>query len=292
VGDERLRELERRWKASGRREDELAYLRERERVIPSTAVLACVHGNLEALEAVLADVDERRIKRVICLGDVTGYGPNPIECLDLIMARCEWTLLGNHDEALLKGAANFGAWARTVVEWTQELMRPGRLSFGAKRRRWRYLEAMPERREEGPDLYVHGSPRLPTLEYILREDIWNGATQKFEEIFAAFERLCFVAHSHVPNLVTEAGPAPEEPGYHTASELDHRWEYPGEGKAIINVGSVGQPRDEDPRACYAIFDGEVVTWRRVEYDVEKTGAKILSIPEFPEAYADRLRRGI
>lgn len=286
MADERLRELERRWQESGAREDEHALLLARERVRPSLAVLCCVHGNLEALEAVLADVDHRGIRRVVCLGDVVGYGPSPVECLDLIRARCEVALKGNHDEATLHGAYNFGLWARQVVEWTQELLRPGLFSGATRRARWRWLEQLPERHAEGPDLFVHGSPRDPINEYILPMDVHYGPTEKVLEIFASFERLLFVGHSHTPGLVTE------DFQHRTPAELDQVWDYPGSGKAIVNVGSVGQPRDRDPRACYAIFDGARITWRRIEYDLERTIARIQANPRIPPAYVQRMREAV
>jgi diadenosine tetraphosphatase ApaH/serine/threonine PP2A family protein phosphatase len=250
------------------------------------AIVSDLHSNIEALTNVLADIESLGIDDIVCLGDVVGYGPNPLECTDMIMDRARVTLKGNHDEALVHGAYAFNLRAQKAIEWTRDQLKPGFFSGSAVRRRWEYLTNLPLRHEEGPDLFIHGSPRDPTNEYILSTEIGFGPTEKFEEIFEQFERMLFVGHTHMPCIITN------DYETKTSSELENKWVYPGKGKVIVNVGSVGQPRDRDNRACYVVVDGETVNWRRVEYDVPTTVAKIDAIAQLDAALGARLKEGI
>lgn len=254
---------------------------------PKVAVISDIHANLEALDAVLADCAEKSIARVYSLGDVVGYGPNPAECLD--RAR-DFTvnLMGNHEEAVLKGAYGFNPVARGAIEWTRNQLRPRWHSPRDKRDRWEFMKSFLLRHQEGSVLFVHGSPRDPTTEYILRtdvEDCFGEPPAKIREIFALVPGLCFVGHSHFPGVVTESCE------FLTPRELDGRFVHEPGVKAVVNVGSVGQPRDGDVRACYVLYDGRTVEYVRVQYDVEKTIAKIRAIPELPVRSAERLRYG-
>jgi diadenosine tetraphosphatase ApaH/serine/threonine PP2A family protein phosphatase len=287
--DEHLRGLERE-ASRGDVEAEARFQRERARSGQGRfAIISDVHGNLEALTAVLEDVAQLGIEEIICLGDMVGFGPNPLECVDLVMERCSVTLLGDQEETLLrgfKGGFVMNRHAEGAIRWMVDLLQPR--SFGGvdRRPRWAFLEALPLEHRVGPDLFVHGSPRQPTTEYVLREEVEWGHSQKFEEIFAAVERTLFVGHSHSPLLITEDLEAM------TPSELDHTFEVQDGRKAILNVGSVGQPRDRDPRACYVTVEGRRVTWRRVEYDVERTAAKIRDTAALTPDLALRLVRGL
>ena len=250
------------------------------------AVVSDVHSNLEAMRACLADMASLGVEDLICLGDVVGYGPNPLECVDLIMTHARVTLKGNHDEALIHGAYYFNGPARKAIDWTREVLRPSLISGAAVRRRWEYLRDLPLRYEEGPDVFIHGSPRDPTSEYILQRDVY-GPNERFEEIFAGFERMLFVGHTHMPCVITDRYQTK------TSLELQNTYTYPAlcDQKAIINVGSVGQPRDRDPRACYVVVDGDTVTWRRVEYDVAAVAGRIEATGELEQSLAARLRIG-
>ena len=137
-------------------------------------------------------------------------------------------------------------------------------------------------------MFIHGSPRDPTNEYILATEIGFGPTEKFEEIFAGFERMLFVGHTHMPCVITDKYETK------TSTELENKYVYPdmADQKVIVNVGSVGQPRDRDPRACYVVVDGDTISWRRVEYDVEKTVARMDSIAQLDAALSARLKEGI
>ena len=252
------------------------------------AIISDIHSNIEALTVVLQDIDSLGVKEIYCLGDVVGYGPNPLECVDLIMERCKVTLKGNHDEALVHGAYAFNLRAQKAIEWTRDQLKPGFFSGSAVRRRWEFLTNLPLRHELGDDLLIHGSPRDPTNEYILATEIGFGPTEKFEEIFQGFNRMLFVGHTHMPCVITDRYETK------TSSELENKFVYPdmADKKVIVNVGSVGQPRDRDPRASYVVVDDNTITWRRLEYDFEKTAAKIEGIALLDSALAARLKEGI
>ncbi len=272
------------------------------------AIFSDVHANLEALQAVLADVDGQPtpVERIVCLGDTLGYGPSPCECLGLVMERCDVVLLGNHDQAVLSEPDGFGEVAERAVSCHREQIKraPGGEEY------WRFLEALPPRHEEGALLFVHGSARNPTHEFVFPEDVYN--PRKMCRIFDLIDRHCFVGHTHLPGVFIETVVRPNttiddktgEPlppsdnreypdglwAYQAPEEIDHVY-VRDRRKAIVNVGSVGQPRDGDSRACYVLLDGWRVTFRRVPYDVETTVRKIYAVPELANFLGDRLREG-
>ncbi len=249
------------------------------------AFISDVHGNLEALTAVLEHIDASAgpAPTIYCLGDVVGYGPDPAECVDLVRERCSVTLLGNHDEALFKGALGFNGVARAAIDWTRKMLRPS-LFRSQNRERWRFLEKLPLTHELGDWLLVHGSPRDPTSEYILPRDAhWPGAA-KFDELFALVPSLCFVGHTHIPGIFTR------EPSFTSARDIEGEFRFADE-EWIINVGSVGQPRDGDPRACYLSYRDGAFQFHRVEYDIEATRAKIRELPLLDDRLGDRLLEG-
>lgn len=251
------------------------------------AVISDIHSNLEALTAVLADLDALGVKDVRCLGDIVGYGPSPLECVDLVMARASVVVRGNHDEALVHGAYGFHLRAQEAIDWTRDQLKPGFFSGPAVRRRWDWLAALPVRHEDGPDVLVHGSPRDPTQEYLMASEVAFGPTEKYEEVFAQVERLLFVGHTHLPGIITsdyEAKTPADLGGALRVSDLAGR-------RAIVNVGSVGQPRDKDPRACYTLVDGDVVTWRRVAYDAARTVERVKGTPRLHPSLGERLLVG-
>jgi predicted phosphodiesterase len=244
------------------------------------AIISDIHGNLEALEAVIADIDEQKIKEVYCLGDIIGYGPNPRECIDLVMDRCAVTILGNHDQAALFDPEGFNAGAERAIFWTRHVLETG--DPKGNERRWGFLGELPRVRREDQFLFVHGSARNPLNEYVFPEDIYN--QRKMERIFALVDKYCFQGHTHIPGVFTEGL------NFLSPEEIDHRYEL-GAEKVLVNVGSVGQPRDGDPRACYVVLSGNTVQYRRVPYDFEKTIDKIYPIPELDNFLGDRLREG-
>jgi predicted phosphodiesterase len=244
------------------------------------AIISDIHGNLEALEAVLEDISAQKITQVFCLGDIVGYGPNPRECIDRVMERCEVTILGNHDQAALFDPEGFNAGAERAIFWTRHMLETG--DAKGNERRWEFLGELPRIRREEQFLFVHGSARNPLNEYVFPEDIYN--QRKMERIFALVDKYCFQGHTHIPGVFTE------QLNFHSPEEIEYRYEL-DDRKALINVGSVGQPRDGDNRACYVIINGTAVQFRRVPYDFEKTIAKIYPIPELDNFLGDRLREG-
>ena len=252
------------------------------------AIISDLHSNTEAVTAVFDDIKSRGIQDIICLGDVVGYGPEPKPCVDMVMDNCRVCLLGNHDEAVLKGAQNFNAWAREAIDWTREVLQDqSGPDAESNRRRWAYIEAMPLKFQTNGLYFVHGSPRQPTIEYILREDIYNGAYEKFDQIFATFEKCLFVGHSHTPCIINE------DLEYLTPRDCDEHFVYTRDKKnVIINVGSVGQPRDNDTRSCYVEVSKNEIVFHRVVYDVKAVVQKIKDNERLSDNLGVRLQKGV
>lgn len=248
------------------------------------ALISDIHGNLEALTAVLEDIRQENITEIFCLGDIVGYGPNPAQCLDTVIEKCRVTILGNHDQASLFDPDGFNPLALQAIYWTRDQLENEHDSPDTVNRRWDFLGELPRTYNEGDYLYVHGSPREPTNEYVFPEDVYN--QRKMDALFSRFERYCFTGHTHIPGVFTFSREfiTPEEGGYSFSL---------GQDKVLINVGSVGQPRDNDPRACYLILDREnnVITYKRVEYPFDTTAQKIYAVDELDNMLGDRLRTG-
>ena len=170
--------------------------------MPKVAIISDIHSNLEALEAVLADIDSQSVDEVFCLGDIVGYGPDPIACIDLVMERCTRVVCGNHDEALFKGAYGFHRVARDAIDWTRKILKPSWLRPASKRR-WTYLAQLPLVKHWNDNLLVHGSPRQPTEEYVTPNHAAWPPPGMFEEIFAAFSSVCCVGHTHFAGVFAE-----------------------------------------------------------------------------------------
>jgi predicted phosphodiesterase len=256
------------------------------------ALISDIHGNLVALEAALKDCTEQKVDEIVCLGDICGYGPDPIECVDLIRARCTWVLCGNHDTALFMTVPiGFNKYAREAIEYHRTLLRPHWLSFPQKRSRWNWLQNLPASRTEGDALYVHASPRDPLMEYVEEGDFADmgfGPSQKAIEIFEKFQRLSFCGHSHRPGVVTDRYTWMKP---HELSDMS--WKIEPNQKTLVNVGSVGQPRDNNPHGCYVIYDttAETVTYRRVAYDVKLAQSRFANISRLDFRLAKRLETG-
>jgi len=134
------------------------------------AVISDLHSNRESLEMVFADIRERGITDMVCLGDVVGYGPDPEFCVDLVRGHCRWCLMGNHDEALFRDASDFNPHAREAIEFTRARMKPKWYHSTERKARWEWLRELPLTHQEGRFLFVHGSPRDPVREYVLSTD--------------------------------------------------------------------------------------------------------------------------
>jgi diadenosine tetraphosphatase ApaH/serine/threonine PP2A family protein phosphatase len=242
------------------------------------AVVSDVHGNAEALAAVLADAEAEGARALLCLGDIVGYGADPVPCLELIGERAMAVVAGNHEHAAadLMDLAWFNPAARHAIGWTRE-------QLGADHRR--YLDGLPLIRSVDDAWLAHASPDRPAdWEYLLFAEDGFAA-------FAAFDsRLCFVGHSHAPAVwsLGSSGPTHSD----RWAKWPHRIELEDGRRYLINVGSVGQPRDRDSRAAYGLWEPEArqVTIRRVPYDVEQAARKILAAG-LPPILAERLARG-
>jgi predicted phosphodiesterase len=250
------------------------------------AILSDIHANLEALQAVLEDIEKQGVEEVYCLGDVVGYGPNPRECVDLAM-RCQICLLGNHDQGAIFDPVGFNELALRAIMWTRAQLEAPVPSRQASEQRWEFLGECPRTHKENGFLYVHGSARNPINEYVFPEDIYS--TRKMDQIFSRVDHVCFQGHTHLPGIFTEhvRGDLYQ---FNSPEEIDDVYRL-NEIKTMCNVGSVGQPRDADWRACYVLLDGETIRYRRVEYDVETTIAKVHAIDDLDNFLGDRLRDG-
>jgi len=246
------------------------------------AIVSDIHGNQMALEAVLADIQRQGIEEVVCLGDVIGYGARPLQCVDHAR-KFLWSLRGNHEEGLFDAdrRRRFSLRAADALDWTRrKLEAPGDPENAA---RMAFLREMPERHIEGDVIYCHGSPRLPVEEY-LKPTMGKRHPERLKLVFTTFEHVAFVGHTHFPGVFTE------DLEFMTPADLGNEYELEP-GKAIINVGSVGQPRDGNNRACYVVFDGKTAVFRRVAYDVDVAASRIYAVPDLDDGLGDRLYEG-
>lgn len=253
------------------------------------AIISDVHANHDALVAVLQEIDRLEPKAVLCLGDIVGYGPEPAKCVDEVRRRCDVALCGNHDFALIYGANGFSSVARSSIECQREAImpRPGGAEDNKERwERWNFLKNLPYRHVHGDRLFVHGSPRNPVTEYLRRIDVLLGMSDKINDNFKQVDWICFIGHTHRPGVITP------EMEFHEPADINSAFQPKPSHKVIINVGSVGQPRDGDWRACFVtVEDGNLVRFHRVEYDVESTVAKMAATEGTDKLLCDRLRRG-
>jgi diadenosine tetraphosphatase ApaH/serine/threonine PP2A family protein phosphatase len=239
-------------------------------------LLSDIHSNLEAFQAVLEDAGS--VDEIWCLGDVVGYGPDPNACVELLRSRPHCCIAGNHDWATLGklDLRDFNPDARDANLWNRKQLTPDNLA---------YLEALPETLVEGRFTLAHGSPRHPIWEYVIYCSTAQTNAQFFETPF------CLVGHTHTP-VIFRLDNAGDEDGCEPISPALGRPMSLGPERLIINPGSVGQPRDGDPRASYAILDQDRLTveHHRVEYPVEKTQAHMMEL-NLPIRLALRLGYG-
>jgi len=240
------------------------------------AIISDIHGNLEALEAVLADIETQHIDENLCLGDIVGYGVSPNECLELVKAKCPLVLLGNHDAAAvgLLSTHHFNIHAKIAIEWTTE-----NLSKAGKA----YLQALPLRKVQYGSTFVHATPYEPNMWYYitsLEEAAFN---------FQFYETpVCYVGHTHIPIIIV----LDKERELYVHQDARVSFADKPEARLLINVGSVGQPRDRNANACYGVLDTEKHEFehRRVAYDVAKTQARMRKA-KMPEFLVMRLQDG-
>jgi predicted phosphodiesterase len=230
------------------------------------AIISDIHANLEALQKAFEIIDKKNIDEIVCLGDVVGYGADPNQCIELVRERTKYVLLGNHDEAAidLSLTLSFNQYARRAAHWTNENLTEANVEF---------LRALPLRLDLWDLTFVHSTPRN---------------TEQWDYIFSAFEaekyfdafstKICFIGHSHVPGIYCEDGTT-----YTVKSNLRY----------IINVGSIGQPRDGDARLSFGIMDTEKWEYEHIrsEYENYSAAAKIMQ-SGLPRYLAERLLVGM
>jgi predicted phosphodiesterase len=240
------------------------------------AVLSDIHGNLHALEAVLESLDADPPDAFWCLGDLVGYGPRPNRCCALISERADICLIGNHDLGVLGrlDLEDFSPDAAASARWTAEVLEDEPRKF---------LESLEPQSVHGDVALYHASARDPVWEYVLTP---FAALASFA---ASDARILLVGHSHIPLAFALADLTLET----TIATPDLELDLSGEGRWILNPGSVGQPRNGDPRACYMVLDldGASANYRRIEYPVELTQAEIRE-RGLPEPLAERLVQGL
>ncbi len=238
------------------------------------AIIADIHSNLMALETVLADIETKGgVDEIWCLGDIVGYGPEPHRCIEIIQSRCSACVAGNHDWAAIgkMDTSYFNPEAAEAAEWTSRQLKLEDIHF---------LESLPLTLEKGDFTLAHGSPRDPIWEYIL-------SVPEAEENLKYFKTLyCLIGHSHIPILFECGEPCS---AYMISPETKLNL---GKKRLIINPGSVGQPRDGDPLAAYAIYDSGAgtINFYRIPYDILTTQQRMQDAG-LPEWLIHRLAHG-
>ncbi|KPF42748.1 metallophosphoesterase [Rhizobium sp. AAP43] len=242
------------------------------------AILTDIHANREALESVLEDIRQRSIDRIVCLGDIVGYGPDPVWCVETMMRLAEKgavVVKGNHDHAIEDAGEDLNSAARRVIDWTRPQLTPEHHAF---------LAGLPMIHREGDLLFVHASANSPS------DWIYVVDAARARGSFAVCDaRAIFCGHRHVPDLMSfgrdgEVHRQRFVTGHPLPLLSSRRW--------LAVVGSVGQPRDGNPKAAYAIFDTQKneLEFLRVSYDAAKTAAKLRALG-LPESLAARLMQG-
>ena len=239
------------------------------------AIIADIHANLTAFEAVLDDMERRGgVDEIWCLGDIVGYGPDPHECIERLRQYNHVCVAGNHDWAAIGkvSTADFNPDAALACQWTA-----GQLN----KKDVKYLEKLPLSIDKDTFTLVHGSPREPIWEYVISASI---ARENFNFFQSPY---CLVGHSHVPIVFRK-----EDSSCTSSRLVDNIGLAVGESRLILNPGGVGQPRDGDPRASYAIYDSEtrIVKLHRIPYDVAATQDRMMA-KGLPVRLAVRLQHG-
>lgn len=237
------------------------------------AIISDIHGNLEAFESVLKTIKREGYDLLLCLGDLVGYGPNPNECCQLMRETGGIVVAGNHDWAAVgrTGIEYFNTFARLAIRWTSKVLNEENRV---------YLKGLPLIWTEGDLLLVHSSPSEPSL--------WNyvlSPHEAWQEFRTFSERVCLIGHSHQPTVFFQKGEYCQQRQFDDLNLVPNL-------RYILNVGSVGQPRDGDPRAAACIYDSKrnLVDLKRFAYDVRKTQEKMVKV-KLPVYLADRLGLG-
>jgi diadenosine tetraphosphatase ApaH/serine/threonine PP2A family protein phosphatase len=240
-----------------------------------TAILTDIHANLEALTACIAAAEAQKVDRFVCLGDTVGYGADPNAACDIVREKCQFAVLGNHDAAA-SGRMDYSyyyAAAREVLDWTALHLSPENMAW---------LRGLPYSVTEADVMFGHGSPRDPAaFEYVF-------ALEQAEDLLVRAEKLSpltFIGHSHLQRAFLLGETVRDV--WHERVTIEKQRTY------LCSIGSCGQPRDYDPRACFGVWDDQerVVEFHRVPYDAEVTARKILEAGLSPH-FARRLLHGV
>jgi predicted phosphodiesterase len=241
------------------------------------AIISDIHGNIQALEAVLAKADEYEVDEIVCLGDVVGYGGNPNECCELLRERCSATLMGNHDAAVI-GVMDTDYYydaARRALYWT-------RTQLTEENFLWLYSLPYCQLRQDIDVALYHAAPILPSgFYYVVR----NEEAEALTRMKTGLLQHNFIGHSHLTTTYEYTG--------RKVKEITYRYEYKSGRKYLVNVGSVGQPRDRNPDACFVLFDSESknMAHMRVSYDIAGAAGRIREVG-LDEKFARRLAAGV
>lgn len=235
-------------------------------------IISDIHGNLEALNAVLDDAADKGVEKYLCLGDIVGYGANPKECIKKIISINAECVVGNHDHAVvgLTDTVYFNTNAKMAVTWTEQIL---------SEKEKKFLADLPFVRKVDDITLVHSSLESPEMwRYVLNDVDAEKNLKRLEN------RICFIGHSHMPCIFQEQ--------YNSRALFDFLNRITIKEKSIVNVGSVGQPRDGDPRASYVIYDSEtmIVSFERVPYNIKAAQKKIIKAG-LPKILAARLDMG-
>ena len=242
--------------------------------MPAYAIISDVHANLEALQAVLAEIEKEGIDSLLFTGDCVGYGPDPNECIEILKTKTSIMIAGNHDWGAvgLTDVRNFNAYARVAIDWTKDELTSQNFSF-------LYHLPLTEKISADRDIFlVHGTPKEP--------ERWHYFSFEYDAKvnFLSFdEQICFLGHSHTPFIV-ERSPRGKTRSLYARAEVKDTFRY------IVNAGSVGQPRDGNPDASFILYKDDSIEIKRVSYDILLTQKKMKKAG-LPSHLIDRLAVG-
>ncbi|MGL1936601.1 MAG: metallophosphatase family protein [Fibrobacterales bacterium] len=237
-------------------------------------IFSDIHSNIQALQAVNSDMESRGVEKKVCLGDLVGYGGNPNECVDMVRSMSEICILGNHDSVAIENELpeNFNPYALKVMNWTREILTTESLD---------YLKNLQYKIVEHDCLFVHSSPKSPAdWCYVSSLDDAVDAFEFFKQ------QVCFIGHTHCPNIIVK------ESGQSFKVLEESEYTIIGDERVLVNVGSVGQPRDRDPQASYCTFNTETkeMLLIKVPYDIEAAQQTMIE-HDLPEYLVNRLSEG-
>lgn len=247
------------------------------------AILSDIHSNLEALEKSFFILSKKKVDEIVCLGDIVGYGANPKECLKLARENIKYIVLGNHDQVAcdLTNISDFNRYAAEAALWTHKILSSDEKDFFKNLTYNIFIENL---------MFVHSSPYKPEKWYYITN------VQEATFCFKHFEnKICFIGHSHIPEIFSDSDKKSSIHPANIVTEKDYvsyLYSLDKENKYIINVGSVGQPRDLDWRLSFGVFDTENWIYEniRAEYDVDRAASKIYEA-KLPRYLGDRLLLG-